>query len=101
MNNIKPSKSINIIQEPSKEEGIRGRPDFKVEINGLTIGYVETKATGISLDDIIEKKLKRDSEQLEKYLKVIPNLILTNYKEFILFRYGEPIDRGLLFLSGH
>ena len=78
MNSIKPSKIINIIQEPCKEEGIRGRPDFKVEINDLPIGYIETKAMGISLDDIVEKKLKRDSEQLEKYLKVIPNLILTN-----------------------
>jgi len=97
LNNIKPSKKIKIIQEPRKEEGIKGRPDFKVEINGLTIGYIETKAIDIPLDDIIEKRLKRDSEQLEKYLKVIPNLILTNYKEFILFRNGEPVDRGLLF----
>ena len=97
LNNTKPSKKIKIIQEPSKEDGIKGRPDFKVEINGVTIGYIETKAINIPLDDIIEKKLKRDSEQLKKYLKVIPNLILTNYNEFILFRNGEPVDRGLLF----
>jgi len=54
------------------------------------------------LDDIIGKRLKRDSEQLEKYLKVISNLILTNYKEFILFKNGNPVpvDRGLLFYPG-
>jgi len=97
LNIVKPSKDIKIIQEPRKEDGIKGRPDFKVEINGLTVGYIETKAIDIPLDDIIEKRLRRDSEQLEKYLKVIPNLILTNYKEFILFRNGVPVDRGLLF----
>ena len=86
LNEIKPDKYINVIQEPKKDESIRGRPDFKIEKNGLVIGYIETKILGFNLDEIIEGTTSRESEQLKKYLKVSPNLILTNYNEFILFK---------------
>ncbi len=99
LNQIKPDKEIKIIQEPKKEEGISGRPDFKVEINGLTVGYIETKNISRNLDEIVNNtdSGSRESEQLKKYLKVSSNLILTNYNEFILFRNGEQVDRKLLF----
>lgn len=100
LNSIKPSKKIKIIQEPKKDENISGRPDFKVEISGMAVGYIETKALNINLEDILSKKLKRESEQLDKYLKIIDNLILTNYNEFILFKNGKPFERGLLFYPG-
>ena len=97
LNEIKPDKYINVIQEPKKDESIRGRPDFKIEKNGLVIGYIETKILGFNLDEIIEGTTSRESEQLKKYLKVSPNLILTNYNEFILFKNGIPVDRCVLF----
>lgn len=99
LNAVKPSKNIIVIQEPAKDKDIKGRPDFKVEKSGLTIGYIETKKIDTNLDDILDNNLKRDYEQLQNYLKIIPNLILTNYKEFILFRKGKPVDRGVLFYS--
>lgn len=99
LNEIKDDQFIKIIQEPPKEEGIDGRPDFKVEKEGLVIGYIETKRIGTNLEEIINPKDRtlRDSKQLQKYLKVIPNFILTNYTEFILFKKGEVVDRRLLF----
>jgi len=60
-----------------------GAPDFSVARNGLTIGYVEAKDTGVSLDDA-EK-----SEQLQRY-RTLPNLILTDYLEFRWYVDGQP-----------
>lgn len=97
LNEIKLDKDIKIIQEPKKDEQIIGRPDFKVEQNGLVIGYIETKPLGMNLDEIIDGNTSRESIQLKQYLKVIPNLILTNYNEFILFKNQIPVDRGILF----
>ncbi|HUS57295.1 MAG TPA: N-6 DNA methylase, partial [Planctomycetota bacterium] len=60
-----------------------GAPDYSVARNGLTIGYVEAKDTGVSLDDA-EK-----SEQLQRY-RTLPNLILTDYLEFRWYVDGQP-----------
>ncbi|TMS41321.1 MAG: hypothetical protein FGO69_08685 [Methanobacterium sp.] len=97
LNEIKPDKYINVIHEPKKDESISGRPDFKIEKNGLVMGYIETKIMGFNLDEIIKGTTSRESQQLKKYLKVSPNLILTNYHEFILFKNGLPVDRTVLF----
>jgi predicted helicase len=97
LNEIKPNKDINIIQEPKKDEHIIGRPDFKIERNGLVMGYIETKPLGMNLDEIIDGNTSRESKQLKSYVGVSPNLILTNYNEFILFKNGKPVDRGVLF----
>ena len=97
LNEIKPDKYINVIHEPKKDESISGRPDFKIEKNGLVIGYIETKIIGFNLDEIIEGTTSRESKQLKKYLKVSPNLILTNYNEFILFKNGIQVERCVLF----
>jgi hypothetical protein len=59
LNAVKPSKNIIVIQEPAKDKDIKGRPDFKVEKSGLTIGYIETKKIDTNLDDdILDNNLK-------------------------------------------
>ena len=37
-----------------------------------------------------------DTPQLKRYLNVIPNLLFTNYRDFILFREGEPLLQSTL-----
>ncbi len=65
LNAIKPSQKIKIIQEPRKEIEIKGRPDFKIEMSRMAVGYIETKAIDINLDDILSGKLKRESNNLK------------------------------------
>lgn len=98
LNGIKPSSSIEIIQESKKEEGEIGKPDFRIETNGLIVGYIETKPIGTDLNEIINpKKETRESNQLKDYLRFSANLILTNYSEFVLFKNGELAERRFLF----
>ena len=63
LNEIKPNTTIEITHEPKRKSGF-GAPDFKIEIDGMPIGYIETKEIGTNLD----KTLK--SDQIKKYLKV-------------------------------
>lgn len=61
-----------------------GKPDFTCFKGSIKIGYIETKDISKDLD----KELK--SEQLAKYSTgAIPNIILTNYTRFILYRNKE------------
>lgn len=60
-----------------------GAPDYVIQRKGLTLGYIEAKDIGISLDEI-EK-----SEQLGRYRHALGNLILTDYLEFRWFVDGE------------
>jgi predicted helicase len=60
-------KKIDITILPKKTEA--GNPDFRIW-------------------DRIE-----DSEQLERYLSTFPNVILTNFTEFRLYRNGERIEK--------
>ena len=71
---------------PRPTEG--GNPDFRLW-NGMDriIGYVEAKKPTEERLDIIEK-----SEQLKRYRATFPNLILTNFLEFRLYRNGAPIQ---------
>ncbi len=95
LNEIKPQKTINIIQESKKTENQTfGKPDFYVTQNDLEIGWIETKPYNDSLDKYIE------TEQLKRYLSVIPNLLFTNYHDFILFQDGEPVLNSTLLMKG-
>ncbi len=69
-----------------------GNPDFRLW-NGSDriIGYVEAKRPGEENLDLIEQ-----SQQLERYRATFPNLILTNFLEFRLYREGVRIDSVLL-----
>jgi hypothetical protein len=64
-----------------------GAPDFVISQKSahgpLTIGYIEAKDVGKNLDEI------EQSEQLERYLHALPDLILTDYLEFRWYVDGE------------
>lgn len=79
-----------IRHEPKGEKGL-GRPDYRILKNGLTIGCIETKKFNEPLDEILE------SEQLKRYMEVIPNLILTDYADFIHIRNSQVVKRERLF----
>ncbi|MEM3581328.1 MAG: type ISP restriction/modification enzyme [Candidatus Bathyarchaeia archaeon] len=72
------------LSEENKKISKIGKPDYTCFKGSVKIGYIETKDIGLSLD----KELK--SEQLERYSSgSIPNIILTNYVRFILYRDKE------------
>lgn len=74
---------IRAVNEPRRVEC--GAPDFRVsrEPGPVTVGYVETKDVGESLDEA------ERSDQLQRYLRSLPNLILTDYLEFRWYVDGE------------
>ena len=71
-----------------------GAPDFVVGRGELTIGYVEAKDVGTSLD-AIEADARRatptthDGDQLRRFLGSLGNLVLTDYLEFRWYVDGE------------
>lgn len=68
-----------------------GNPDFRVW-DGMQsiVGYIEAKKPGENLE------LIENSEQLKRYRKTFPNLILTDFFEFRLYRHGELIDKTFI-----
>lgn len=79
-------KKIDVTILPKKTEA--GNPDFRIwDGRQKIIGYIEAKDLGVDLDKIEE------SEQLERYLSTFPNVILTNFTEFRLYRNGERIEK--------
>jgi hypothetical protein len=83
-------KSIEITTLPKKTEA--GNPDFRVwDGNQHIVGYLEAKAPTVEHLDQTET-----TDQLKRYLHTFPNLILTNFFEFRLYRNGELIERAQL-----
>ena len=72
------TKALN---EPSQVKC--GAPDFIVEHNGVPIGHIECKDVGVNLDNA------ERSDQLKRYRRGLPNLILTDYLEFRWYVEGE------------
>jgi hypothetical protein len=105
---------ITATNEPSRE--VCGAPDYSITADsneGLqTIGYVEAKDVGISLD------AAEQSKQLTRYRDALDNLLLTDYLEFRWYSQGSlravarfanvtktklarlPADDGLALLRG-
>lgn len=80
-------KNIHVIPLPKKTEA--GNPDFRVwDGKQHIVGYIEAKAPTVDNLNHIE-----DSEQLERYRHTFPNLILTNFFEFRLYRNGDLIAK--------
>jgi hypothetical protein len=80
-------KNIRVTTLPKKTEA--GNPDFRVWDGKQKIaGYIEAKRPAQDNLDNIE-----ESEQLKRYLNTFPNLILTNFFEFRLYRGGQLIDK--------
>ena len=87
------------VNEPKRSEC--GAPDFVVleKHSRLTRGYIEAKDIGVSLDDAAK------SEQLTRYFRSLPNLLLTDYLEFRWYvegklrqtiRLAQPLPSGKL-----
>ncbi|MDE0059570.1 MAG: N-6 DNA methylase [Defluviicoccus sp.] len=68
--------NIGIQQEPQRVAD-KGAPDFKVSRQGMILGYVETKAVGDNLDQVLK------SDQLQRYKSLSDNILLTDYLHFI------------------
>ncbi len=69
------NKEFKIEHEPKKEQG--SQPDFRVSFQGLNIGYIENKRAGANFRQLLK------SDQIRKYLELNPNLILTDYLNFM------------------
>ena len=79
--------NIHITTLPKKTEA--GNPDFRIwDGNQHIVGYIEAKAPTTEYLDQIET-----TDQLKRYLKTFPNLILTNFLEFRLYCNGELTDK--------
>ena len=83
------NRTIQITVLPKPTEA--GNPDFRIWDGAYqVIGYIEAKAPGAKLDQVEE------SEQLQRYRHTFPNLILTDFYEFRLYRNGVLLERALL-----
>jgi predicted helicase len=86
-------KDIHITTLPKPTEA--GNPDFRIwDGKENIVGYIEAKKPGENLDAI------ENSAQLRRYRSTFPNLILTNFYEFRLYRNGELIDKTFIARSG-
>ena len=74
-----------------------GAPDLAISRNGVTVGYIEAKDVGVSLDDI-ERDSRRanpatpNGEQVKRYMQSLHNLVLTNYTEFRWYVEGRRLS---------
>ncbi|GLP12450.1 type ISP restriction/modification enzyme [Helicobacter pylori] len=73
------NKEYKIEHEPNRDKQ-GGQPDFRVSFQGLNIGYIENKRVGTDLRKIVESE---KSAQILKYLELNPNLMLTDYLNFM------------------
>ena len=62
--------------------------DFQVRRGERIAGYAEAKRPSANLDTVAE------SEQVRRYRKTFPNLLLTNFREFRLYRQGDLVRRA-------
>jgi len=82
-------RAIQVTVLPKPTEA--GNPDFRVwDGSHQVIGYIEAKAPGAKLDQV------ETSEQLQRYLHTFPNVILTDFYEFRLYRDGVLLERARL-----
>lgn len=74
---------VTILPRPTEA----GNPDFRIwDGASRIVGYIEAKPPTEELLDRIEA-----SDQLQRYRTTFPNLILTNFLEFRLYRDGQRI----------
>lgn len=70
------NKEFKIEHEPKKDKQ-GGQPDFRISYQGLNIGYIENKRVETNLSQLLK------SDQILKYLELNPNLMLTDYLNFV------------------
>ena len=79
--------NVHITILPKKTEA--GNPDFRIwDGKQHIMGYIEAKAPATEYLDQIET-----TDQLKRYLHIFPNLVLTNFFEFRLYRNGTLVDK--------
>lgn len=90
INSIKfPTLNITPIHEGKAEKlDVDGTPDFFIYKDENTlfktlVGFIECKKISFNLETLI------NSEQIKKYSKTSENIIITNYREFILLQKGS------------
>ena len=82
-------KDHSVLTLPRKTEA--GNPDFRVrEGKNKIVGYIEAKTFDADLSKI------ETSDQLKRYRETFPNLILTNFFEFRLYRNGELVSKTFI-----
>ncbi len=75
------SPDILVTNEPARIAC--GAPDYIITNNDIPVGYIEAKDIGVSLDKTAK------SEQLQRYLGSLDNLILTDYLDFRYYKQGQ------------
>lgn len=86
----KHKKKLYITPLPKRTEG--GNPDFRIwDGKQHIVGYIEAKTPATEDLDTVER-----TEQLKRYRDTFPNLILTNFFEFRLYRNGERINKAIV-----
>ncbi len=82
------SAHVTTLPEPTDA----GNPDFRVwDGREHIVGYIEAKRPTVeNLEPVAE------TEQLRRYRGTFPNLILTNFFEFRLYRDGNPVAQARL-----
>ncbi|MDZ7691605.1 MAG: type ISP restriction/modification enzyme [Balneolaceae bacterium] len=73
--------NVLVTNEPARIEC--GAPDYILTQKGVPVGYMEAKDIGEPL------KGKKHKEQFDRYKESLPNLIITDYLDFHLYREGE------------
>ena len=84
---------FHITHEPKRHQDGFGAPDFMVKQAGMIVGYVENKAIGKNLDDVLK------SAQITKYKELTNNLLVTNYLEWIWLHNGVITRENLCYLT--
>lgn len=86
---LEKGRKTNVTTLPKKTDA--GNPDFRVwDGENFIVGYIEAKNPGANLDQW------ETSEQLQRYLTTFPNVILTNFYEFRLYREGIEMHRATI-----
>ena len=74
---------IQVTNEPKRISC--GAPDYILTRGKIPVGYIEAKDVGKNLND------KKYKGQFDRYLDSLPNLIITDYLDFIFYREGEEV----------
>ncbi len=82
-------KNIQILHEPNNDKTGLGAPDFLIKTDGLILGYIENKRVNTDFNFLIEDANKNEQAQIARYLKLSPNLILTDYLQFLRVSKNE------------
>ena len=89
-------QSITALNEPKRVAC--GAPDFIIHRGEIVIGHIEAKDIDVDLR-VMEGA---NTEQKDRYLKALPNLIYTNCLDFDFYRNGELVASASIadFLMG-